>query len=115
MLVWPGQRLLGRRRDSADHRQVQNGCVYRIVSVDAAQVVVCLDIDHAPPIRMTHQEALQHMRLNCARTYAGIQGLTLHDQRLLLCDVGHRHMDLRKMYVPCSIVTPGGLLHVSSL
>ena len=114
MLIWQGQRLLGCRRDSMDHKQIQNGCLYRVLSVDAAQLVVCLDIQDAIPLKLTHQDAMQHLRLDCCRCYAGIQGLTLRNQRLLLCDTQHRFQDLRKLDVACSRVTHGGFLHVAT-
>ena len=107
MLLWEGIRLVGCRRDSTDHRHIQNNCVYRVLSVDATQVTVRLDIEEALPLRLTHQETIQFLRLDCARCYASVQGLTLRDQRLLLCDVGHRFQDMRKLYVACSRVTHG--------
>ena len=82
--------------------------------MDSAQVVARLDIDNALPIRMTHQEVIQYMRLDCARTYGGIQGLTQRNQRLLLCEVGQRFQDMRKLYVACSRVTHGSFLHVAT-
>ena len=114
MLLWEGIRLVGCRRDSSDHRHIQNNCVYRVLSVDSSQVIVCLDIEEVLPLTLTRQETIQFLRLDCARCYASIQGLTLRDQRLLLCDVGHRFQDLRKLCVACSRVTHGSFLHVAT-
>ena len=80
--------------------------------MDSAQVIVCLDIEDALPLKLSHQDAIQHLRLDCCRCYAGIQGMTLKNQRLLLCDTRHRFQDLRKIYVACSRVTHGSFLHV---
>ena len=114
MLLWPGLRLTGCRRDSADQRQVQNNCAYRVVSVDANRVVVALEVEGAQPIQLSHQEAVQFLRLDCCRCYASVQGMTLRDRRLLLCDVRHRFMDARKLYVAASRVTDGRFLHMAA-
>ena len=101
-----------RDRDSLSHRHVQNNGLYKGLSVDAAKGVVCLE--DALPIQLTHQDAIQHLRLDCARCYASVQGLALTNQRLLLCDTRHRFQDLRKLYVACSRVTRGSFLHLAT-
>ena len=114
MLLWPGLRLTGCRRDSTDQRQVQNNCAYRVVSVDSSRVVVALEVEGAQPIQLSQQEAVQFLRLDCCRCYASVQGMTLRDRRLLLCDVRHRFMCARKLYVAVSRVTDGRFLHVAT-
>ena len=112
MQVWPGQKLTGCRRDSVKGG-VLNGRMYVVARADAAKVVVKLDVEGAATeIALTHQQCIQDLRLACARTYAGVQGLTLRDQRLLLLETQRPHMDWRKLYVACSQVTAGELLHI---
>ena len=110
MLVWPGQQLVGCRRDSVKG-SVLNGCMYVVVGVDSAKVVVRLEAGTSE-IKLSHQQCIQDLRLACARTYAGVQGLTLTNQRLLLLQTQRHHMEWRKLYVACSRVTSGKLLHI---
>jgi hypothetical protein len=82
-----------------------------VVSVDAVRSGGALrDRNHR--ITLTHQQCIQDLRLACARTYAGVQGQTLENQRLLLLQTRHKYMDWRKLYVATSRVTSGSLLHI---
>jgi hypothetical protein len=110
MEVWQGQPLIGCRRDSV-RNSVLNGCMYKVVNVDATKVVVRL-MEGTAELTLTHQQCIQGLRLACARTYAGVQGLTLTNKRLLLLQTRHESMDWRKLYVACSRVTSGALLHI---
>ena len=110
MEVYPDQPLVGCCRDSVKGLPL-NGCMYVVVRADASKVVVRLEAGTVE-ITLTHQQCIQNLRLACARTYAGVQGLTLRDQRLLLLETRHPHMDWRKLYVACSRVTAGQLLHI---
>ena len=110
MRVFKGLRLTGSRRDSVKN-YILNGCSYVAVSVDEEKVVARLE-SGTSEIALTHQQCIQDLRLACARTYAGIQGLTLRDQRLLLLQTRHPFMEWRKLYVACSRVTSGKLLHI---
>ena len=118
MELWVGVKVTGCRRNSVCKTQVQNGCPYKVVEVDAEKVVVQIVIEDDPSdlprIALTHQEAIQFLRLACCRTYANLQGVTLRDEHLLLLDTQHRHMCRRKLYVAVSRVTEGKYLHISS-
>ena len=91
---------------------------YQVQAVDAQKVVVEIVIQDPPPelpqIELTHQQAIQFLRLACCRTYANLQGVTLRDEHLLLIDTRHRHMCRRKLYVAVSRVTAGKYLHIPS-
>ena len=117
--TWPGQLLLGCRRDAARKSEVINGCTYKVAQLTPELVGVQLHLEAhfeapTPLIWLSHHDAVQLLRLACARTYSGCQGLTLRDSRLLLLYLKHQWMCARKLYVGISRVTSGDLLHIPS-
>lgn len=114
MWAWVTMPVSGCTRDSYKS-PVRNSCQYVVTAISPEEVSVRMEHDEkAEPIALSHHDALQYLRLGCARTAASVQGLTLRNQRLLLCDVFNPHMCGRKLYVAMTRVSDGSLLHVAS-
>ena len=114
MQLFNGIHLTGSVKDSHEG-DVENGREYEVVSVTADQLRVRLvGQEEASMLSSTQAEAMKKLRLSCARTYAGCQGQTIRDQRVVLLDVDSPHFDRRKCYVAVSRVTSGALLHVAT-
>ena len=117
--VWPGQELLGCRRDTASvQKDIVNGCSYSVLHVSDQTVVLRLIAsgpeEDLPVITLTHHMCIQYCRLACAQAHAAVQGLTLRDQRLLLCDLFSDKMDARKPHVGLSRATSSENIRVPS-
>ena len=114
MKLWPGLVLIGSVKDSRPG-SIENGCEYMVLSAQEKRLEVKLiGLEDAAAISLTPADAMKTLRLSCARTYAGCQGQTLRDLRVLLLDVDSPHFDRRKCYVAASRVTAGSLLHVAT-
>lgn len=122
MYVWGGMTLVASCRQS---RTVLNKCTYDVLEVTEASVTVRLsecfwkeplleDGTFGPaqapsPLVLSLADASRLLRPFHATTYAGVQGRTF-DFEVLLLDMDHRFMDMRKLMVACSRVTEGRLL-----
>lgn len=118
--AWEGQIFLGCRRKSANiWKDIVNNCMYKVVAVDSAHLTVQLMAEgeaeeNQPKIKLTHHDAVQYLRLSCARVYASVQGLTLRDQHLLLLNLHSPYMTARALYVGLSRATAGANVHIPS-
>lgn len=111
-LGWPGMKMVGCKRSHNNKVAITNGITYEIVSLDSTHVTV--QAEGGGEVKLTQHEAIQYLRLYCARTYASCQGATFQG-RVLLLDSDHRFVDNRSLYVGLSRVTTGDKLHIPTL
>jgi hypothetical protein len=110
MYLRPGTMLIGCTRSSG---RIVNGVWYEVLRVDGQQVVV-QDTNRPGEIALTHTDASTTLRLTHALCYASVQGATLRDKEVLLCDTHHPHFTTRMLIVGASRVTGGHRLHIAT-
>jgi hypothetical protein len=98
MKVWPGLQLIG-----AGGRCLK-GMFYTVVACDEAKVELNTGVS------LTHQQAIEPLRLSYALTYASCQGLTL--PRVVRLDTQSSHFTLKRLYVGLSRGTAADLVEV---
>ena len=98
MILWKGLQLIG-----AGHRCLK-GVFYEVEAVD--EVFVWLNNG----IKLTHEQALQSLRLSYALTYASCQGLTLPG--VVRLDTRSTHFTLKHLYVGLSRAKAADLVEV---
>jgi hypothetical protein len=110
MYLKPGTMLIGCTKGRS---RIVNGIWYEVLRVDHSQVVV-QDPNRPGEIALTHTEASTTLRLTHALCYASVQGATLRDKEVLLCDTHHEHFSTRMLIVGASRVTNGHRLHIAT-
>ena len=91
--------------------QLYNGGWYTVVSADHLKFK--LKGKNEVEFEITAQDAMAKLRLTDALTYACIQGLTLKDKRVRLCDADHPRFCWRKLNVGLSRATSSNLVEVT--
>ena len=98
MILWKGLQLIG-----AGHRCLK-GLFYEVEEVTAEMVRL------TSGLVLTHEQAVQSLRLCYALTYASCQGLTLHG--VVRLDTKSDHFTLKHLYVGLSRATAADLVEV---
>ena len=98
MILWKGLQLIG-----AGHRCLK-GVFYEVEEVD--QTFVWL----VGGLKLTHEQAMQSLRLSYALTYASCQGLTLGG--VVRLDTQSTHFTLKHLYVGLSRAKAASLVEV---
>ena len=120
MFIWPGQELVGCRRNGASKDHIENGCLYTVTKIDGESVTVQLSPSmvpagrQRPPIVLSDYEAGELLRYAYARTVAGCQGLTFANKRVLLLEAQHPRFCKRKLYVAASRCTDPEMFHIAT-
>ena len=99
MMVWPGIQLIG-----AGHRCLK-GMFYEVARVDETS------LELTTGLKLTHEQALQSLRLSYALTYASCQGLTL--KGVVRLDTQSPNFTLKHLYVGISRATAAELVEVA--
>ena len=111
MFIWPGQELVGCRRNGASKDHVENRCLYTVTSIEGETVTVQLSPSMVPAgkarpqIVLSDFEAGQLLRFAYARNVAGCQGLTSSNKRVHLLEAHRPRFCKRKLYVAASRCT----------
>ena len=91
--------------------QIFNGGWYTVISADHSKFF--LKGESGTEFEITARDAMAKLWLMDALTYACIQGLTLKDKRVRLCDADHPRFCWHRMNVGLSRATSSDLVEVA--